>query len=365
MTGAQGRATPARIAAISAVVCNFNGEDYLADCLDALLAAGDQLDEVLVVDNGSTDGSLALLADRYPSVGVLELGRNRGPGAARNAGLAAARNRWVLAIDNDAVVSPDAITRLRAALEADPEAVLAQTRSVCHHDPSTVHYDGARFHYVGLFALRNFFVPLAQAEGDGVLEVDGFVSICGLMDREAVQAVGGYDEDFFILFEDFDLSLRMRIAGQRLLSVEEAIVLHKGGTPGISFREVSYPRRRAFYHSRNRWLLIFKCYRPWTVLVALPGMLVYELVWLLFTLKAGHLMAHLRGKWWFLRALPAAWGKRLRVQRSRRVSDGALLVGGPLTLSPQLVERPLAAAAAGLLDRCLRAWWTVAGRLVR
>jgi GT2 family glycosyltransferase len=354
-----------RIGKISAVVCNFNGEDYLPDCLDALVALGDQLDEILVVDNGSTDRSREVLAERYPEVGLVALAANGGPGTARNAGMRAARNRWVLAVDNDAVLEQGVLDALREALEADPEAVIAQPRSVCHHDPSTVHYDGAQFHYVGLFALRNFFRPLAQAEGAGTLAVDGFVSICGLMDRDVALSVGGYDEDFFILFEDFDLSLRLRLAGHRILSVEEALVLHKGGTPGISFRAELYPKRRAFFHSRNRWLLMFKCHSAWTLLVTLPGVLVYEAAWLVFTAKGGHFLTHLRGKLSFLKALPSAWRKRADIQRSRRVADSELLVGGPLTLSPQIVEKPAAARLARILDGLLRGWWALVRPLVR
>jgi GT2 family glycosyltransferase len=353
-----------RLGPISAVVCNFNGEDYLPECLDALLELGEELDEVLVVDNGSTDRSRELVAARYPGVRTLALHRNGGPGTARNAGMRAARNRWVLAVDNDAVLGRDVLQRLREALEQDPQGVLAQPRSVLHHEPATVHYDGASFHYVGLFSLRNFFTPLAQAQGSGTLPVDGFVSICGLLDRDVVLAEGGYDEEFFILFEDFDLSLRLRIAGHRLLSVEEALVRHKGGTPGISFRAEQYPGRRAFFHSRNRWLLLCKCHRLSTLLLSLPGLLVYELVWLLFVLRAGHFLAHLRGKWAFLRALPSALRKRRRIQRGRRTRDRELLVGGPLTLSPQLVQMPTARRLARALDGLLRSYWALVRPLV-
>ena len=103
---------------VSVVVCNYNGEAYLPACLDAILALEGGIDECIVVDNASTDGSLALLAERYPAVRVVQMGRNAGPAAARNEGMRQARNRWVLAVDNDAVVTPDLLTRLRRAAEA-------------------------------------------------------------------------------------------------------------------------------------------------------------------------------------------------------------------------------------------------------
>ena len=350
------------IDAVSVVICNYNGHRYLGECLDSVLAVEGPVDEILVVDNASEDDSVALLRERYPQVEVIELATNGGPSVARNAGMRAARNPWVLALDNDASLLPDALNKLIAALEAHPEAVAAQTRNVFAVEPSRVHYDGAEFHYLGLFSLRNFYRPLAEAEGRGVVPSSGLIAICILLDRDTVLSVGGYDEDFFILFEDFDLALRLRIAGHGLLSVENALCLHRGGTPGISFRGGSYPKVRAFYHSRNRWLLVAKNYRWRTLLVSLPGILVYEAVWSVFVLLKGHLGAHVKGKGSFLLALPALRGKRRAIQRLRRVPDRDLLVGGPLTFSPELLQRPLARSLARGLNLVTSAWWRLARR---
>ncbi len=346
-----------RIPGVTAVVCNFNGEAYLPECLRSVLDQ-EGVDEVLVVDDASTDGSVALVRERFPAVRVIELPVNGGPCIARNAGMRAARNRWVLAVDNDANLLPDTLRRLEQAILEHPGAVAAQPRSVYADEPSRVHYDGGAFHYVGLYSLRNFGRPLTEAVGTGVLEVDGLIAICILFDREAVHAVGGYDESFFILFEDYDLSLRLRIAGHTLLSVEEALVHHRGGTPGISFRGDEYPRFRAYYHSRNRWLLLYKNYSWRTLLAAAPGILIYELVWGLFTIKNGHLKAHVAGKVSFLGELGRARPKRRAIQASRRLRDRDLLVGGPLTFSPQLVATKAAKRVTFLFGRSLRfLWW--------
>src|SRR5687767_1341640 len=102
---------------ISVVVVNFDGQAYLARCLDALRAAGPGYDEVLLVDNASTDQSLEIAA-RYAEVRVVRLERNDGPCPARNAGLRAARNRWVLLLDNDALLQPGSIALLVEAVRA-------------------------------------------------------------------------------------------------------------------------------------------------------------------------------------------------------------------------------------------------------
>ena len=355
-----------QIGPVSVVVCNYNGERYLSDCMDSILALDPGPDEIVVVDNGSTDQSLQILRTRFPDVQVLELIENGGPCVARNEGMRVARNRWVFAVDNDAILRPDVLGKLIQVAEAFPAAVVVQPRSLLDDERTRVHYDGACFHYAGLFALRNFYRPLAEAEGEGVLAVDGAVAIALLLDRDRVFEVGGYDEDFFILFEDYDLSLRLRIAGHEIYSREDAIVLHRGGTPGISFREgMEYPSVRAFYHSRNRWLLLIKNHALWTLVVSLPGLVLYELAWFAFTLSKGHARAWGRGKLAFVRALPKALEQRRSIQAARRTPDREMLVGGPVTLSPELVQRPLGRLGARLLDAGLRAWWSVARLLVR
>jgi GT2 family glycosyltransferase len=347
------------IPGVTAVVCNFNGEAYLPECLRSVLDQ-EGVDEVLVVDDASTDGSVALVRERFPEVGLIELAVNGGPCVARNAGMRAARHRWVLAVDNDAVLTPEVLPRLRAALEKRPDACVAQVRSVLHDEPERVHYDGGAFHYVGLIALRNFYRPLAEAEGEGVLDADALIGICALMDRDVVLAAGGYDEDFFYLAEDYELSYRLRVTGHRLLSVEDALVLHRGGTAGLSFRGGDYPARRARLRARNRWRLIAKCYAGRTLLAILPGLFLYELVGFAFALRSGNLVPHLAGTRDFLRELPGVLTSRAAVQRLRSVPDRTLLVGGPLTLSPALVASGPARAAAALVDLCLRSWWRIA-----
>jgi hypothetical protein len=361
--GASADATAANagLGPVSVVVVNYNGAAYLEECLTAVRALEGTVAEVLLYDNASTDGGLALVRERFPEVRVVELPRNAGPCPARNAGLRAARSRWVLALDNDAVVRPDTLRRLAAAAAADARIAVAQPRSVFHAEPARVHYDGGAFHYAGLIALRNFYRPLAAAEGAGTVDVDCAVAVALLVDRDALLEAGGWDETMFILFEDLDLSYRLRACGRRIVSVEDCLVLHKGGTPGISFREgPRYPGSRVFFHSRNRWMFLAKCYRARTLLVAAPGLLLYEAAWLALALAHGAAGEWWRGKRDFFALRGARRAERARFQARRTVPDRALLVGGPLTINPSLKCGGVRAALDALLSGALRAWWWLA-----
>lgn len=346
---------------VSVCVTNYQGAAHLPHCLEALRAQTYPIDQLIVVDNASTDASLAVVREHSVDARVIELPVNAGPCPARNAGLEAARNDWVLLVDNDAVLEPDVLERLVAAAREHPQAALLQPRSVFADNPERVHYDGGAFHYVGLFSLRNFGLPLAEARvgrgGTGVVDVPGAVSVCLLARRRTLLDLGAFDPAYFVLFEDLDLSYRLRLARHSILSVEDALCLHRGGTSGISFRASEYPARRAFLHSRNRWRFLAVNYRLRTLLVALPGLILYELAWAVFCLFSGTLLAHLHGKLAFCGSLPDVLARRRAVQATRRgVCDRHLLIAGPLTLSPQL--------AGGLgprvLSGLLALWWRAA-----
>ncbi len=357
MMGARG---DAGLGPISAAVCNFNGREHLPSCLSALQAQTRALDETLVIDNASSDGSRELVARDFPTARVIALASNDGPCPARNRGLADARNEWVLLVDNDAVLAPDALEKLERAALAHPQAALIQPRSVVASDPRTVHYDGGALHYCGLFSLRNFYVPLERAEGRGVVEVGGAVSVVLLCRRSVLLEIGAFDADYFILFEDLDLSLRLRMAGHTLVTVEDALCFHRGGTPGISYRgPIDYPQRRAFLHSRNRWLHLLKNHSLRTLVLTAPGLFAYEFVWAAFTLRSGTFGAYVKGKWALARGLRATLAKRRSVQARRMLRDRDLLVGGPLTIAPQLRGGGATSALLGVLDRCLDTWWRI------
>ena len=121
---------PACAGPISVVVVNFNGAAHLSFCLEAIFAQSLAPDEVLLVDNASSDGSETAALERYPKLRLVRMARNDGPCPARNAGLAAARCAWVLLLDNDAVLMPDALELLARAGANHPQALLLQPRSV-------------------------------------------------------------------------------------------------------------------------------------------------------------------------------------------------------------------------------------------
>jgi hypothetical protein len=337
---------------IAAAVCNYNGREHLPHCLAALAAQSLPPSEIWLFDNASTDGSVAWVREHHPRVKVVELGANRGPCPARNAALERLESEWVLLLDNDAVLEPEALAELAACAARHPSAALVQPRSVFFDEPDRVHYDGGDFHYCGLFALRHFGARLADLGPAEQREVAGAVAVALLARRAVLLELGGFDAGYFILFEDLDLSYRLSLVGQRIFSAERALCRHRGGTGGISFRSGSYPLRRSALHSRNRWRFLLKCLRARTLLVAAPGLVLYELADFGFAARSGNLVGWIQGKVQLARSLGEILRARRAVQRDRSARDRDLLVGGPLTPHPKLRGR-----ASRALSALLACWW--------
>ena len=332
--------------------------------LDGIQTLGNAVAEVLVIDNASTDDGPQIAERHAVAPRVVRRGVNDGPCPARNVGLEQASTRWVLAVDGDVEIDRAAFDALAAEAQGEGVAVV-MPRAVLARDENVVHYDGGSQHYVGLMCLPNLLATLPAAV-HGAHDVDAVVSMALLVDRAVLLDAGGWDEAFFILFEDHDVSYRLRARGHRLRFVPSAIVRHHDGTAGISFRPgaTAYPRRRAFLHGRNRSYLIFKNYSVRAWLVSLPGRALYDLAYLTFALRRGLAGPWLAGRLAALRMLPRAMGWRRRLAGHRVVPDGQLLGADDLTFSPVITPGAVEARLEGLLNGLLAGWWRLAAFLL-
>jgi hypothetical protein len=340
---------------ISVAVTNWNGRDHLMSCMEAIRRQTHPIAEVLLVDNASTDDSVEWMQQNHPDVRIIQMNSNEGPGPARNAGFREARSPWVFSIDNDAEPAPDCLEILAAQIGSG--AICIHPRSVFSGETDRVHYDGAGFHYVGMLTLHNFYVPLSDASTEAK-DIDGMIAVALLFDREAVIECGGYDPRYFILFEDHDLSYRIRSRGLTIRHEPSAIVLHREGTKGISFRRSGdYSGRRVFLHSRNRWFLLMKCHSLRALILGAPGILIYDLAYLFFAIRERAFLAWCRGKFEALQGCRGVLRERRQVQRSRTVRDRHLLQAHALTISPLIQKKGIVGGCFRMMDALLRGYW--------
>ena len=345
------------------MIINWNGEAYLGPCLSALLGQDPPPDEVIVVDNHSEDGSRGLVERGFEGVRFVDTGANLGAPAARNRGLQEAKGDQILFLDNDVLLEPGALLALHSALDADPRCALVQVRSVVADRPELLHYDAADLQYLGTLVLHGFFAPRREHES-AARSVGAFVALGFLVRREAIDRVGGFDPDLFILFEDNDLSWRLRMHGWSIRLATAAVAKHAAGTAGLSFRDPAarYAPRRMYLHARNRWLVLLQCARWRTLVLTLPAQCLYSLVYTLFAISRGGFLAAVRGHFAVVLALPRSLRRR-RLQRGRTVPDRELLCSLPMTANPGLADGGSRAALRRGLDRCYAGWWKLTRRL--
>lgn len=250
---------------MSVVVINWNRRQLLSACLESLARQSGVAFEVVVVDNGSTDGSPEMLEREWGPDGRLRLkvirnAANRGFCAAANQGMAASGGELVALLNNDAEAEPGWLAALAAAFEGRPEVGMAASKILVHEDPRRIDKAGHLMYPDGQNRGRGSG-EIDQGQYDRLEEVlwpDG----CAAMYRRAMlDQIGGFDEDLFAYGDDAELGLRARIAGWRCLYVPHAVVRHHRG---VSLGLASL--RRLMLIERNRVLLavkLFPCSLLW------------------------------------------------------------------------------------------------------
>jgi GT2 family glycosyltransferase len=250
---------------VSVVVVNWNRRELLRACLDSLMRQTHASFEVIVVDNGSTDGSAELVGEMAKVSPVpLRLILNQtnfGFCAANNQGFAASRSPLVALLNNDAEADPEWLSALESAIETGTDVGMIASKILVWEDPRRIDKVGHLIYPDGQNRGRGTG-QMDHGQFDRVEEVlwpDG----CAAMYRRAMlDEIGGFDEEFFAYADDAELGLRGRIAGWRCLYTPGAVVRHhRGATLGLG------SARRLTLIERNRVLLVVKLF-PWNLLWA-------------------------------------------------------------------------------------------------
>jgi GT2 family glycosyltransferase len=311
---------------VAVVIPNFNGARWLPGVLESVAAQTVAPADVLVVDDGSSDGSAALLAARFPEVRVLALGENGGFARAANAGIATVRAEAVALVNTDVVLEPDWLQRAVAALAAAPAAASVATKLVDLDDASLLYDAGDVLRRDGACEQRGRF----ERDGgryDRPGEVFSACAGAALYRRSALLAAGGFEERFGTYLEDVDLGLRLRLAGWSCRWEPRAVARHAGGGSSAQLR-----RGPGAWVERNTLLLVARAFRfRWLPLVAYR-----QLGWAWHAARAGRLRDHVAGARMALPLLPA-------FLRERRALRAAAVV----PIAEAVPKRPLRGPRAG------------------
>jgi GT2 family glycosyltransferase len=302
---------------VRVIVLNWNGRSWLGGCLEALRQQDFRPFESVLVDNGSNDGSVDFVRERFPECRVVALDANIGFAAGNNAGARGATVPYLAFLNNDTRVGSGWLTALVAAAEVDPAVGLVTSRVVYMDRPDVIDSAGD-----GYLRCGGAFKQLHGQKVDGPLASREVFGACGaafLIRRELFEVLGGFDEDLFMVYEDVDLSYRARLRGGRCAYADSASVEHAGSA------SLGVASNTAVYHGQRNleWTWIKNSPRS-LLLRSWPAHIVYNLAGLAAYARAGRLGAWWRGKVAALIGLPAVLRKRREVQRSATVDPEAL-----------------------------------------
>ncbi len=300
------------MAAFTAIVVNWNGEQLLPECLESL--SHQSLDglEILLVDNGSTDGSLDLVRSRFPKVRLLALSENRGFAAGNNRGIEASSGEFVALLNNDAVADYHWAEHLLAAAH-DSRVGIVASRVLLYSDRERLDSAGDGMTTVGVGYKRGHLVSCGSFASAG--SVFGASGCAMLLRRSMLAEIGLFDEDFFLLSEDSDLSFRAQLRGWTCLYAPNAVVYHR-----LNASIGKFSRSHVFYGQRNVEYVYFKNMPGRLVWKYLPSHLLNAILALLYFGAKGRLAGYLAGKFDFLKNIRRVLRKRRKIQTQRTVS---------------------------------------------
>jgi GT2 family glycosyltransferase len=292
----------------SVIVVTYNHRQHVQQCMQTLLPTLGPDDEVVVVDNNSSDGTASFIAGAFPSVRLINNTDNRGFGAACNQAARESRSEFLVFLNPDTEVRAGWLNALLETLSATSRVGLATPKILLRNRPDTVDTFGHDVHISGLATCRGWGEPShTRTTVEQVAAVSG---ACFAVRHDLFDRLGGFDERLFLYYEDDDLSLRARLAGFTCIAVSAAEVLHDH-KPGFSPEKLRYLER-------NRLWTTLKLYRWSTLLALLPVILGAELLGTGLAIYLGprHIVAKFRAWRDIVGWLPSLARERARVNHT-------------------------------------------------
>ena len=314
---------------ISVIIANLNGKAYLPACLESLWAQTFRDFEVILVDNGSTDGSFELVKKDYPWVKVIALKTNTGFARGNNIGFESCSSEFVATLNNDTIAEAGWLQALYEAVKDNSDTGMVASKIYLGKEGRELDSVGMLLYPDGM-SRQCGHGEEDHGQFDGIKEVLIPSACAALYRREMLRQIGYFDEDFFSYCEDVDLGLRGRLAGWKAVLAPGATVRHL-----YSRTSGRYSEFKAFHVERNHfWVLIkdlplsyiilFPFYTVWRYIIQIYGLMSGRGSVARFAERTGAgamLVIVLRSYWSAFLALPRTLKKRRLIWKGRRIGN--------------------------------------------
>jgi GT2 family glycosyltransferase/radical SAM superfamily enzyme YgiQ (UPF0313 family) len=300
---------------VSIIIPNYNGEAFIRNCVQSALTQDYQNVEVIVVDNDSTDKSVSIIHNNFPQVKLIEFPNNNGFSYAVNAGIDVAKGDFIALLNPDAKAEPSWIRSLVNAVNEEPNIGFAASKVMCHHDPTLIDSAGDGLTPTGRAFNMGHFNKDCE-DFNTKRWVMGATGAACLYKREVLNDIGPLDDDFFLYYEDVDLSLRAQLRGYKCVYVPDAVVTHVGSAISDTISGL-----KTYYLTRNFFPLIIKNF-PRKILQSCFIGILWHLFWMFcYNLWNFRVSSFIKGFKDGLKMIKPALAKRKKILGARRITD--------------------------------------------
>jgi len=314
---------------VSIVIPHWNNVDVLSECLESISNTDFENFETIVVDNASTDNSVASVRSNYPNVKLIENDKNYGYAGGCNIGAEAASGDFLIFLNNDTVQEKDWISNLIKTINSDDKIAAVQPKILNYYDRNVFDYAGGSGGHMDIycfpFARGRIFSFQENDEGQYNNKEKCFWSsgTCFMVRRELFQKAGGFDESFFAHMEEIDMCWRLYAMGFEVWVEPDSVVYHKN-----ALTLPMYSHKKYYLNHRNSLLMLLGNYSIKNIfLIGIPRLILEKIAcfYSILMLDWRHFTAILRSLFWIIFHPNVIMKKRKSFSKIRTITDKKIM----------------------------------------
>jgi len=312
---------------VSIIIVNYNGKNYLKNCIESILKNNYNNCEIWVVDNNSKDGSINMVNDEFrnvPNLHLIKLSNNKGPAYARNIGARRARGKIIGFLDNDTEVDVNWITKAVKYFQNDSSIGILQCKLLMVENKKQFDYAGEYLSSLGFLVHRAYHREKDKGQFDNPAEILAAKSAGMFIRRDVFEKINGFDEDYFIFMEETDLGWRTWLAGYRVIFAYDSIVFHHFSITKKIVKPSFNNYLVRFHGTKNYILTLYKNLSLKNLIFILPKNIFLWLGLAAYLCMRGNFSSSkniMKGTFWNITHFPQTLRKRKKVQKTRKISD--------------------------------------------
>lgn len=341
---------------VSIFIVNYNGENVLRETIQSLKNQDYPEKSITLIDDCSTDRSVAIIRNEFPDIEIVGLSYNSGyPNKLRRLAAETAKTRFVFLVDNDIALKSDCLSKMIKAVKSQPDIGLCTPRLMYYNNRKRIYVCWTKFHYLcaSISPLRDTDTP---PESHPIDTLGGGTM---LLDKKKLNKIGTIDDSYPMGWgEDAEIYARMKIAGFRSVYVPGAVGFHHAK----EFLTERSPR--AFGQVRNRWFMILSMYEIKTIILIMPALFLYELLTFLMLIPKKLPGTYIRSMLYTAKNIKIILQKRKQIQATRKVKDKQFLTSGTIHIPKAYLSNPLYEFGINYLNKIFNSYWQITKTLL-